>query len=46
MREGGAGVRERDFDEMQVSEVDFLTERIVNLVMKVGLEGGRDSFGG
>ena len=37
---------ERDFDEMQVSEVDFLTERIVNLVMKVGLEGGRDSFGG
>ena len=43
---GGAGGRERDFDEMQVSEVDFLTERIVNLVMKVGLEGGRDSFGG
>ena len=40
--EGG----ERDFDEMQVSEVDLLTGRIVNLVLNVGLEGGRDSFGG
>ena len=41
-REGGGG--ERDFDEMQVSEIDFLTERIVNLVLKVRLEGGRDSW--
>ena len=47
-REGGYGGEEgggeRDFDEMQVSEIDFLTERIVNLVLKVRLEGGRDSW--
>ena len=40
----GRGGWERDFDEMQVSEIDFLTERIVNLVLKVRLEGGRDSW--
>ena len=40
----GRGGWERDFDEMQVSEIDFLTERIVNLVLKVRLEGGRDSL--
>ena len=45
-REGGYGGEEGggDFDEMQVSEIDFLTERIVNLVLKVRLEGGRDSW--
>ena len=42
VRRGGGW--ERDFDEMQVSEIDFLTERIVNLVLKVRLEGGRDSW--
>ena len=27
-----------------MSEIDFLTERIVNLVLKVRLEGGRESW--